>query len=60
MPILLYAAMWGAFFGMFSLEQNADDASGRALGSTLACREPGRSAGLSNILLTAVRVIDHG
>jgi len=26
MPILLYAAMWGAFFGMFSLEQNADDA----------------------------------
>jgi hypothetical protein len=26
MPILLYAAVWGAFFGMFSLEQNADDA----------------------------------
>jgi hypothetical protein len=24
--ILLYAAVWGAFFGMFSLEQNADDA----------------------------------
>ena len=24
--ILLYAAVWGAFFGMFSLEQNAEDA----------------------------------